>query len=88
MLAVELCIVSCTLFITCAEIVEVLGVIRTVVPAWDAEGLHVEVLGQNNRLNRRADTSLAPMQWLFCARGTFYTHLSLFVYQNVRNAQK
>lgn len=81
MLAVKLCIVNCTLlYITCAELVEVLGVIRTVVPARDAEGLHVEVLGQNNRLNGRTATSLSRIQWLFCARGTFYTPLSLFVY--------
>ncbi len=50
--------------------------IRTVAPARDAEGLHVEVLGQHNRLNKRPTKFLSLMPRLFCVREKF-TFLSL-----------
>ncbi len=50
--------------------------IRTVAPARDAEGLHVEVLGQHNRPTK----FLSLMPRLFCVREKF-TFLSLFAYQ-------
>lgn len=69
------------------ETVEVLGVIRTVAPARDAEGLHVEVLGQHNRLNKRPTTFLSLIPRLFCVREKF-TFLCLFLLtKNVQNTQ-